>query len=282
MTAPAPSTHDRAVHPLREKIWRIIFRADTPAGRAFDVVLLVLIAASVLVVMLESVESLRLEYGRTFQILEWTFTILFTIEYIFRVATVRTKRRYVLSFFGIVDLLSLLPTYLAIILTGSQYLMVIRVLRLLRMFRVLKMARHFGQANVLLNALRASSPKIAVFLFAILTLVTIEGTIMYLIEGAHNPGFSSIPQSVYWGIVTITTVGYGDVAPLTVAGKVLASFIMLTGFSIIAVPTGIVSAELGKKIQQVSMDRRRCPDCGWTGHDPAANFCKHCGQKLGG
>ena len=158
--------------------------------------------------------------------------------------------------------------------------MVIRVLRLLRIFRVLKMVRHFGQANVLLNALRASSPKIAVFLFSLLTLVTIEGTVMYLLEGGHNPGFSSIPQSIYWGIVTITTVGYGDVAPLTVLGKVLASLIMLTGFSIIAVPTGIVGAELGRTIREGGVDRRRCVECGWKGHDPAARFCKHCGHAL--
>ncbi len=206
---------------------------------------------------------------------------MFTVEYLVRLLVVRRKRRYALSFFGIVDLLSLLPTYLSLFLVGSQYLMVIRVLRLLRMFRVLKMARHFGQANVLLNAMRTSSPKIAVFLFAILTLVSIEGTVMYLIDSENNPGFSSIPQSIYWGIVTITTVGYGDVAPLTVAGKVLASFIMLTGFSIIAVPTGIVTAELGRDFSQVQMDRRQCEECGWTGHDPAAKYCKHCGRRLG-
>lgn len=281
--SPPPSlTPDSSLSPWREKVWRVVFLSDTPAGRAFDVALLVLIAASVLVVMMESVESLRLAHERAFQVSEWIFTLLFTIEYGVRVLVVRRKRSYVLSFFGIVDLLSLLPTYLSLFLAGSHYLMVIRVLRLLRMFRVLKMARHFGQANVLLNALRASSPKIAVFLFAILTLVSIEGTIMYLVEGEHNPGFSSIPQSIYWGIVTITTVGYGDVAPLTVAGKVLASFIMLTGFSIIAVPTGIVSAELGRELSQVRMDRRRCEECGWTGHDPAANYCKHCGRQLEG
>lgn len=277
----AQSSAPESTSPWREKLWRVIFLSDTKAGRAFDIVLLVLISASVLVVMLESVEPLRLAHRRTFFILEWIFTLLFTLEYLFRLLVVRSKRRYALSFFGIVDLLSLLPTYLAIFFVGSQYLMVIRILRLLRMFRVLKMARHFGQANVLLNALRNSSPKIAVFLFAILTLVSIEGTLMYLVEGAHNPGFSSIPQSVYWGIVTITTVGYGDVAPLTVVGKILASIIMLTGFSIIAVPTGIVTAELGRELRQVGMDRRRCVECGWTGHDPAANFCKHCGQKLG-
>ncbi len=275
-----PSPPDPATSPRREKIWRIIFLSDTPAGRAFDILLLLVISASVLVVMLESVESMRLVHGQLFQILEWVFTVLFTLEYIVRILVVRRKRSYIFSFFGIVDLLSVLPTYLALVLVGSQYLMVIRILRLLRMFRVLKMARHFGQANVLLNALRASRPKIAVFLFAILTLVSIEGTLIYLIEGARNPGFSSIPQSIYWAIVTITTVGYGDVAPITVAGKVLASFIMLSGFSIIAVPTGIVTAELGREIRQVGMDRRRCVECGWTGHDPAANYCKHCGHTL--
>lgn len=266
----------------KERLWRIIFLSDTRAGRGFDVVLLVLIAASVLVVMLESVEELRKQYLEWFRAIEWVFTILFTIEYALRVAVVRRKRRYIFSFFGIVDLLSILPTYVAWLLTGSHYLMVIRILRLLRMFRVLKMARHFSQANVLMNALRASNPKIAVFLFAVLTLVSIEGTLMYLIENtANNPGFSSIPQSIYWGIVTITTVGYGDVAPMTVPGKILASIIMLTGFAIIAVPTGIVTAEIGRRMAPVPMDDRECQQCGWQGHDRAANYCKHCGQKLG-
>jgi voltage-gated potassium channel len=264
----------------KERLWRVIFLSDTRAGRIFDIALLLLISASVLVVMMESVESLRVRHASLFRALEWVFTILFTIEYAVRVAVVRCKRRYVLSFFGMVDLLSILPTYFALFLAGTQYLMVIRVLRLLRMFRVLKMARHFGQANVLMNALRASRPKIAVFLFAVLALVSIEGTVMYLIEGANNPGFSSIPQSIYWGIVTITTVGYGDVAPLTVAGKVLASVIMLTGFAIIAVPTGIMTAEIGRNLLTVAMDQRTCSECGWKGHDRAANFCKHCGNKL--
>ncbi len=264
----------------RERIWRIVFLADTPAGRAFDVALLVLISASVLVVMLESVEPLRLAHAGGFYVAEWAFTLLFTAEYVLRLAVVRRKRRYALSFFGIVDLLSILPAFLALIIAGTQYLMVIRVLRLLRMFRVLKMARHFGQANVLMNALRLSAPKIAVFLFGILTLVSIEGTLMYLIEGERNPGFSSIPQSIYWGIVTITTVGYGDVAPLTVIGKFLASIIMLTGFAVIAVPTGIVTAEMGRGGDGIQMDRRRCGECGWRGHDPSANFCKHCGRGM--
>ena len=265
----------------RERVWRIIFLSDTKAGQIFDIVLLVLIGVSVGVVMLESVASLRAEYGVQFLILEWFFTLIFTVEYVVRLAVVRQKRKYALSFFGIVDLLSILPTYVAIFLTGTQYLMVIRILRLLRMFRVLKMAHHFGQANVLVKALRSSAPKISVFLFFILTLVAVEGTLMYLVEGTHNPGFSSIPQSIYWAIVTITTVGYGDVAPLTVLGKVLSSIIMLSGFAIIAVPAGIVTAEIGEGIiKKIGMDSRKCDECGWKGHDPAAHFCKHCGNKL--
>jgi voltage-gated potassium channel len=261
-------------------MWRIIFLSDTPAGKAFDVVLLVLISMSVLIVMLESVDELAAEYLPLFRLLEWTFTIIFTIEYIVRILVVRRRSRYILSFFGVVDLLSILPTYIALFLTGSQYFMVIRVLRLLRMFRVLKMARHIGEASVLLNALKSSRPKIAVFLFGVMSLVCIEGTLMYLIEGRTNPGFSSIPQSIYWGVVTITTVGYGDATPLTVLGKILASVTMLTGFAIIAVPTGIVTAEIGRELAEIRMDRRRCSECGWTGHDPSANYCKHCGQKL--
>ncbi len=276
-----PALQDKSHDDPREKLWRIIFLSDTKAGHVFDVALLVLISASVFVVIMESVEEFRLGHEQLFRVLEWAFTILFTIEYLLRIAVVRNKRKYIISFFGIVDLLSILPTYVALFVTGSQYFMVIRILRLLRMFRVLKMARHFGQANVLLNAMRLSSPKIAVFLFSILALVSIEGTLMYLIEdAAGNPGFSSIPQAIYWAIVTITTVGYGDAAPITIAGKMIASVIMLTGFSIIAVPTGIVTAELGHQMQRIRMDRRKCDECGWEGHDPAANYCKHCGQKL--
>lgn len=266
---------------VREKLWRIIFLSDTKAGQTFDIVLLVLIGISVGVVMLDSVEKLHNSHRTLFLSLEWFFTIIFTIEYLVRISVVRRKRTYALSFFGIVDLLSILPTYLAILLTGTQYLMVIRILRLLRMFRVLKMGHHFGQANVLMNALRTSAPKISVFLFFILTLVAIEGTLMYIVEGAHNPGFSSIPQSIYWAIVTVTTVGYGDVAPLTVIGKILSSLIMLSGFAIIAVPAGIVTAEIGQGfVQQVLMDKRTCGQCDWEGHDAAANFCKNCGVKL--
>ena len=199
------------------------------------------------------------------------------------VSVVRRKRRYAFSFFGIVDLVSILPTYLEIFLTGSAHLIVIRILRLLRMFRVLKMAHHMGEANLLIAALRASRSKIAVFLFGVLTIVSIEGTLIYLIEGGEpDTGFTSIPQAMYWGIVTITTVGYGDIAPVTVAGKILASIMMLTGFAIIAVPTGIVTVELRREMARVEMDRRDCPACGHRGHDPAAAFCKSCGSRLPG
>jgi voltage-gated potassium channel len=269
------------VNTLREKIWRIIFRSDTRWSQVFDIVLLVLIGSSVCVVMLESVGSIKRGHAELFWNLEWFFTVIFTIEYLVRLAVVRNRKKYALSFFGIVDLLSVLPTYIAILLTGTQYLMVIRILRLLRMFRVLKMAQHFGQANVLLSALRSSGPKISVFLFFMLVLVSIEGTLMYLIEGDSNAGFSSIPQSIYWAIVTVTTVGYGDVAPLTVVGKVLASLIMLSGFAIIAVPAGIVTSEIGMGYyRSLRMDTRRCKECGWKGHDPSAKFCKQCGCAL--
>ncbi len=265
----------------RQRVWRIIFLSDTRAGQIFDVLLLILIGTSVGVVMLESVAEFRERYGLTFLYLEWLFTLIFTVEYVTRLIVVRKKRKYALSFFGVVDLLSILPTYVALFLTGTQYLMVIRILRLLRMFRVLKMAHHFGQANVLMNALRTSFPKISVFLFFIMTLVCIEGTLMYIVEGRSNPGFSSIPQSIYWAIVTVTTVGYGDVAPLTVLGKILSSVVMLSGFAIIAVPAGIVTVELGRESRLTRMDSRECGQCGWRGHDPAANYCKHCGCKMG-
>lgn len=275
------STEKEEDKSLREKVWRIVFLSDTCAGQIFDVILLILIGSSVGVVMLESVASIRQGHAELFFRLEWFFTLIFTVEYFVRLAVVRRKRKYALSFFGIVDLLSILPTYIALLLSGTQYLMVIRILRLLRMFRVLKMANHFGQANVLLSALRSSGPKISVFLFFMLTLVSIEGTLMYLVEGGTNSGFSSIPQSIYWAIVTVTTVGYGDIAPLTVIGKVLASFIMLSGFAIIAVPAGIVTSEIGRGyFKSLRLDSRTCAECGWRGHDPSAKFCKHCGRIL--
>ena len=270
----------RTVGPFREKLWRIIFRSDTPGGRRFDLALLWVIAGSVLVVMLESVESIRQEHGPLLRGIEWAFTIIFSLEYILRVWVVREPARYARSFFGMVDLLAVLPSYLELVFTGSHYLLVLRVLRLLRMFRVLKMAEHIGEAGTLLNALRASRRKIFVFLFGVMALVCVEGTVMYLLEGRVNEGFSSIPQSLYWAVVTLTTVGYGDVSPITVLGKVMASVIMLTGFAIIAVPTGVVTVELGREINRARRDKRKCAECGWADHDARANYCQQCGESL--
>jgi voltage-gated potassium channel len=277
---PAAGTPPPAVGPFRERVWRIIFLSDTPAGRAFDVMLLWTIGASVLVVMIESVDSLRDRHGTVFLAAEWAFTVVFTIEYLLRLWVVRRPWHYARSFFGVVDLLAFMPAYLELVLTGSHYLMILRVLRLLRMFRVLKMARHMGEAGVLLNALRASRAKISVFLFSVLALVCVEGTVMYLLEQSANPGFRNIPQSIYWAIVTITTVGYGDISPVTVLGKMMASVIMLTGFAIIAVPTGVVTAELGREMARTRRERHRCGECGWEDHDSRAIFCQQCGTRL--
>ena len=266
--------------PLREKIWRIIFQSDTRAGRWFDILLLWLIGLSVLTLMLESVDELRSAHTRLFVSLEWGFTIFFTIEYLLRLWTVRDRLRYATSFFGLVDLLSILPSYLELLVPGSHYLMTLRVLRLLRMFRVLKMAEYLGEASILLNALAASRRKILVFLSCVLTLVLVEGTVMYVLEKDDNPDFANIPQSVYWAVVTLTTVGYGDVAPVTVLGKLMASVIMLTGYAIIAVPTGIVTFEIGQEIKQSRSRPRRCEECGWEKHDHRARFCHQCGTEL--
>jgi voltage-gated potassium channel len=257
----------------------VIFLSDTPAGRAFDVVLLGAIGLSVLVLVLESVDGLRAVHGRLFQIAEWGFTLLFSVEYLLRLWVVRDRWNYAGSFFGVVDLLSILPSYLALLLPGSHYLMALRVLRLMRMFRVLKMAAYLGEANVLLNALAASRRKILVFMTAVLSLVCVEGTVVYVLEHDANPQFANIPQAIYWAIVTITTVGYGDVAPVTVPGKIMASLIMLTGFSIIAVPAGILSQEFGR-VGRSRRTRRRCAECGWEDHDSRAVYCHQCGTAL--
>lgn len=263
----------------RERLWRIIFLSDTRWGRIFDVALLWLIALSVFTVMLESVDELQVQHGSLFRCLEWVFTALFTLEYLARLWVVRSRWKYARSFFGSVDLLSILPAYIELLMPGTHYLMTLRILRLMRMFRVLKMAEYLGEASVLLNALKASRRKIMIFLAAVLSLVFVEGTVMYVIERDANPTFANIPQSIYWAIVTITTVGYGDVAPVTVLGKMMASLIMLTGFAIIAVPTGIVTSEIGREIQS-SRRKRRCKECGWDEHDSRARHCQQCGVVL--
>jgi voltage-gated potassium channel len=269
---------DKPLTEWRSRMHEVIFEADTPSGKAFDIALLVAIVVSVAAVLLESVPEIRAEYGQALRTLEWTFTILFTIEYILRLLAVGKPLRYARSFFGIVDLLAIVPTYLTFIIAGSQTFIVFRALRLMRVFRVLKLAHFLGEAHMLYAALRASSRKIVVFLGAVLTIVTVVGAVMYEIEGPEN-GFTSIPLSVYWAIVTMTTVGYGDLAPQTVLGKFLASIVMILGYGIIAVPTGIVSVEIAGALKD-STDTQACTQCGGEGHATDAHYCKYCGSAL--
>ncbi len=262
----------------RDILFEIIFEADTPAGKWFDIVLIICILLSVITVMFDSVSTIRAKHGDLLYVVEWFFTILFTVEYIFRLICVGKPIRYAVSFFGIVDLLAILPTYLSLLFFGSRYLTVVRVLRVLRIFRVLKLGHHTKEATVLRTALYASRRKIIVFLFVVLTLVVIIGSLMYVIEEEEN-GFTSIPRSVYWAIVTLTTVGYGDISPESPAGQFLAAIVMILGYSIIAVPTGIVTVELSRAHTEQS-SRQACPNCSAEGHDMDAQYCKFCGTKL--
>jgi len=261
----------------REQLHEVVFEADTPAGKAFDVILLAAIVTSVVVVMLDSVAEIRARYGTTLVIIEWFFTILFTVEYAARLVSVRRPSRYAFSFFGVVDLLAVLLTYLSVIVAGTQSLLVIRVIRLLRIFRVLKLRHYLREAQVLEAALRGSRRKIIVFLMSVVSIAVIMGALMYLVEGP-DAGFTSIPRGVYWAVVTMTTVGYGNIAPQTALGQVAAACLMILGYAIIAVPTGIVSVELARA-QPVST--QACPACGAEGHDVDARHCKYCGASLG-
>lgn len=258
---------------LRRRLEIIIFGVDTPAGRAFDVALIIAILLSVLTVVLESVGPLKLKYVTHFFVLEWFFTILFTIEYLLRIWIFRRPLRYIFSTLGLIDLLAILPSYLELFISGTHFLMTIRILRLLRIFRVLKLTHYLRQANFIVAALRQSRQKIFVFLFAIFHLVLILGAVMYVVEG-ENAGFDSIPRSIYWAIVTITTVGYGDISPVTPLGQFLASIIMLIGYSIIAVPTGIVTMEMNK-----IKSGKFCESCHQLCMDPDGRFCPHCGKE---
>ena len=269
--------NDIQLAPWKQKLHEVIFEADTLTGKWFDIILLILIILSVTTVMLESVNSIDLLYGEELRILEWIFTILFTLEYIARLASIEKPLKYVFSFYGIVDLVSIIPTYLGIFISGTHTLSIIRSIRLLRVFRILKLAQFIGEADVLLQALKASRAKIVVFLFAVLSLTFILGTMMYLIESSDS-GFTSIPRSIYWAIVTLTTVGYGDITPDTALGQTLASLIMIIGYAIIAVPTGIVGSELAKV--DLGTNTRACSSCSLEGHDNDAGFCKFCGEKL--
>ena len=263
---------------LRKILFEVIFEADTPAGKLYDIALIVCILLSVVVVMLDSVASIRTNHHNILLAFEWIFTILFTIEYILRLVCVGKPLRYAISFFGIIDLLAILPTYMSLFILGTRYLSVIRILRVLRIFRVLKLGHHVKEAAVLKNALYASRRKILVFLFAVLTLVVIIGSLMYIIENAEN-GFTSIPKSIYWAIVTLTTVGYGDISPSTELGQFLAAIVMIMGYSIIAIPTGIVTAEL-TLAEKGKQNTQACPNCSAEGHDNNAVYCKFCGSKL--
>lgn len=262
----------------RLKVHEVIFEADTPAGKWFDVLLILAILASVVLVMLDSVGTIQKSYGPILLAGEWFFTILFTIEYILRLASVGRPLAYATSFFGVVDLLAILPTYLSILIPGAQYLLVIRILRVLRIFRILKLVQYLGEARMLTQALRASSRKITVFLIVVLTLVTIFGSLIYLIEDPKD-GYTSIPKSIYWSIVTLTTVGYGDISPKTSLGQLLSALIMIIGYGIIAVPTGIVTVELAQAFKR-QISTQACPECSAEGHDIDAKHCKYCGSRL--
>jgi voltage-gated potassium channel len=263
---------------LRARLHEIIFEADTRAGRLFDLALIWSILLSVAAVMLDSVRSIREAHGPLLTGVEWFFTILFTLEYLLRLSCIGRPWRYATSFFGIVDLLAIVPTYLSLLLPGSQYLLVIRILRVLRIFRVLKLVRFLQEANIMARALRASLRKIAVFFSTVLALVVVFGSVMYLIEGEAN-GFTSIPRSIYWAIVTLTTVGYGDISPNTSIGQAIAAVVMVLGFAIIAVPTGIVTSELTRTSPR-AVSTQVCPQCSAEGHDVGARYCKSCGGKL--
>lgn len=262
----------------RERWREIIFEAETPAGKAFDVTLIVIIALSVIAVMIESVKSIGGVWHDSLYVAEWIFTGIFTIEYAARLWTSRQPWHYAKSFFGVVDLLSILPSFIGLLLPGGQALMIIRVLRLLRIFRVLKMVRHIEGGTLLLRALYASRAKVTVFFVALASIALIAGSLMYLIEGEKG-GYSSIPTGVYWAIVTMTTLGFGDITPNTPLGQLLTSLLALTGYAIIAVPTGIVSAEISR--QETHRGSDACPSCGVHGHLPDARFCRRCGEKMG-
>ncbi len=269
-----------ALTPGRNRVHEVIFEADTPAGRAFDIALLWSIVLSTAALLLESVESIRLDYGPAFEATEWLFTGLFSVEYALRLWCVRSPARYATSFFGVVDLISIVPGYISLVIPGAQPLMVVRALRLLRIFRVFKLGHFVSQGNTLMLALRASRAKITVFLFAVLNMVLVIGALMYLVEGGPETRFSSIPQSMYWAIVTMTTVGYGDIAPQSPLGQFLASVVMVIGYGIIAIPTGIISVEIARAGKEPVLTTQHCPHCSREGHDVDAVHCKFCGKRL--
>ena len=263
---------------LSIKLHEIIFESDTRAGKNFDVALLILIILSVIAVVLETIPTVNAHYLNLFRTIEWIFTIIFTIEYLLRIYAVRKPSAYIFSFYGLVDLLAVIPTYLSLVFFGSQYLLVIRALRLLRVFRIFKLSHFLKGQETIMSAIRASLPKILVFLTAIVIIVIIIGAVMYAVESPYNNQFSSIPEGIYWAVTTLTTVGFGDITPVTSLGKFLSVIVMIMGYSIIAVPTGILTAEFAKPF--VHLNSQVCRTCGFSKHDDDAKFCKNCGSSL--
>ena len=263
---------------LREKTYRVIFGTDTPAGQRFDIALIYLILVSVLAIVLASIESIKMQYGDWLFRLEWAFTLLFSIEYLVRIYSSPKPLRYIFSFYGLVDLLSIIPTYLALLFPAANYWLVVRLLRVLRIFRVFKLVRYLTEANLLLRSMYAARRKVLVFFTVVLVICVIFGSLMFLVEGPEN-GFTSIPRSIYWTIVTITTVGYGDITPQTVFGQIIATMAMLTGYSIIAIPTGIFTAEIAREMIAES-NNRQCNVCNRSGHHSEAEYCFQCGVSL--
>jgi voltage-gated potassium channel len=270
--------HQEKNQPLKDRLYSTIFGHQTPEGRLFDIVLIYVILISVLAVLLDSVSILSGQYSIYFRTIEWTLTIFFTIEYGLRIYCSPNRWRYIFSYYGIVDLLSIIPSYLSLFMTGVSYLLIIRLLRVLRIFRVLKLVRYLSEMNVLVRSLLSSRRKILIFFTAVLVLATIFGSLMFVIEGPEN-GFTSIPKSIYWTIVTITTVGYGDITPQTILGQIVATLVMLTGYSIIAVPTGIFTAQMSQEIMR-QRQSKTCQNCERSGHEEDAVFCRHCGADL--
>ena len=264
----------------RQKLYEIIYEADTPAGKWFDIILLILIVISVVVVSLESVQSYHEKYGEIFDKIEWAVTIIFTIEYILRIITIKRPSSYIFSFFGIIDFLSTIPKYISLFYAGASILIVLRALRLLRIFRILKLSPFVGESQKLKKSLKASQAKISVFLLAVIILTIVLGTIMYLVEYGKGSGFDNIPKSIYWAIVTLTTVGYGDIAPVTPLGQFIAALVMILGYGIIAVPTGIVSAEYSRQSKKVHHNTQVCSHCHTSDHKDEAEYCYNCGEKL--
>ncbi|MGP7733082.1 ion transporter [Oceanimonas smirnovii] len=262
----------------KDVLYTVIFGTETPAGRRFDLALILAILLSMVVLLLDSIGSIRAQYGPVLYWLEWAFTLLFTLEFVLRVYCAQSRLGYLRSFYGIIDLLAVLPTYLAIFMPGASFLLMVRLLRVLRVFRVLKLIRYMDEANTLMRSLYQSRRKILVFFSSLFILVTLFGSLLYVVEGPEN-GFTSIPTGIYWAIVTITTVGFGDITPQTWLGRGIAAVTMLMGYAIIAVPTGIITAELGREMRK-EYSRRHCPQCDRSGHERDAKFCNHCGAEL--